>query len=234
LGSLSKIGFGFRQEGFQVHCHFLESSLQDCDGYFSRFDYDGAAKKLIIQIPSDVHEAAVESIMHSFTTARVLTEQMQKPRNTWAFHTGKNTWYADKANEGMFTADGTITVSGEPVLLLEVACSQPWKEVHDKVVWILNREEAWRTLLGVLVIKIEESPRWTSPSKASVSDNYIKKDRWDEAARQSQRQNPFGGINIAGNAWVGQVQVDICLFQQPWNNRYPARVSFRSLIMNNY
>jgi hypothetical protein len=107
--------------------------------------------------------------------------------------------------------------------------------VCDKVVWILKGAETQRTVLGVLVINIEECPQWTSPSRASVLDNFIQKDRWEQAAGVSRERYPFGSINIGGNAWVGHVKVDICLFQTPWgtNDRDPPQVRFRSLIMNN-
>jgi hypothetical protein len=185
-----------------------------------RFDYDGVTGKLIVQIPSAIHEAGVSAIYREFDRASMLMERNSSiiDRN-WDFHTGAHTLYGGNERQGSFIGDMTVHVHRQSVFILEVAFSQTWEQVRAKALRILKNP----AIIGVLVMKINERPSWSSPRSRSGEQDYFIEDDFNiiDLSRAFQ---------LNGNVWMGRVKIDVALFQAGHDGD-PRRVSFPCLII---
>jgi hypothetical protein len=192
---------------------------------FIRYDYH--AGRLFVQFPSAIHESGVEAIAHEITKCRTLVEaQERRVASRWALYSCRGCWYEGGPQEGKFIADSTLNVNDEPVLFVEVAFTQTWPNLRSKVGRILNEA----SILGVLVMHIIEMPKWSSPARRSVADDFIDRQHWVSQVRTSQAARPFGRIMVNNIFWVENIAVNIYFFKKSWKDGDddPPKVSFQA------
>lgn len=176
--------------------------------------------------PSMIHEEIVSSIMHDFSNATYRQEE-QEPRflNSWTVHATKSFWYDENdRRKGEFISDVAVTVDGMPVFLVEVAFTQKWDNVREKVGRLLKLE----SVLGVLVVNVDEQSKWASPvTEANASTDYIARRDWNTNAMATLAENPFGRIVVNGHTWVHDLSITLSFFDQTWaiGDEDPPKVS---------
>jgi hypothetical protein len=69
------------------------------------------------------------------------------------------------------------------------------------------------SLLGVLLVRIEETPKWTSPTRKSATEDWVSKD-WFTSLEPQNRT--FSGVKHNGVTWVNDVEVHVLLFERGW------------------
>jgi hypothetical protein len=71
----------------------------------------------------------------------------------------------------MFMPDARFVIDYSPLLYIDVAFYQTWANACDKIHRILD--EPADSLLGVLVMNIDEMPKWSPPTRPSIAANFI-------------------------------------------------------------
>jgi len=103
-----------------------------------------------------------------------------------------------------FLSDITIhNKYNAPLAIAEIAHTQTRSEVLKKVA---RRMATIPSLLGAIVVSIDESPKYSRPSDSASPNDYIDESTWDSVV---ERAPAFGPINHRGRCWVGSIKCSI-------------------------
>jgi hypothetical protein len=155
-----------------------------------------------------MHESAVTALSKTFFYAIdrlvVNTPMIWDHLDT---STGREIAYVD--GEGWHVPDLSIRANRNDVFRVEVAFSQSLSNVHRKIADMLKDE----CLIGVLLVKIKETPKWSSPVRKPTSEDRMSKTDWFASMEQGR---PFGCISSNGINWVNDIDVQVVLFERGW------------------
>jgi hypothetical protein len=176
-----------------------------------RFDYDNNLQKLFVQFPSSMHEDAIEALQKIFSHARFKMEEDEPAmEDRLKIQCTKQERYEGEAH-GSFISDLAIAVKHVTMLHVEVAFTQSWAQLTEKVERILDDQ----SLLGVLALMINEKPQWrqtqglpSHPVKPATVDDFI--------LISSKSASPFGRVEFDGVVWMHEFTVELCFFEKGW------------------
>jgi hypothetical protein len=129
-------------------------------------------ERLLIQWPTAMHESAVTSL--SFTIFNSINQIIPDVPNLLDYltiGTGLKTPYVDL--QGSHITDLSIRVNHD-IFRVEVAFSQTLADARKKIGRMLQDE----SLLGVLLVKIEEKPKWKIPIRKPTAQDWVSKKDW--------------------------------------------------------
>ena len=119
--------------------------------------------------------------------------------------------------QNSYTSDISLyyqEVRCKEILLLqtEVAFSQSWEELVDKVKLILQDPGIW----GVFALKVGEASKWGSPRRSATLHDFISICDWDAWASSMQQEMPFSTISVQGIEWTKDITVSLRFFPSSW------------------
>jgi hypothetical protein len=171
--------------------------------------YDYYLRHLVIEFVTEMHKSATASIVTDICCAiKELMKQSAEVKQLVIFRTNLDNHYMD--GKGYYIPDLAICVGEEEVLQVEVAFSQSFADVQAKIAHILETP----SILGVLLIKITENPRWSAPTRVASKEDEVDRKTWLENAKHEEG---FGAIKVQGITWLNSVKVEVSLFKQGWN-----------------
>jgi hypothetical protein len=95
----------------------------------------------------------------------------------------------------------------EPYLAVEIAYSQTLESVNEKVAHWMSIP----SVVGVIVVKIQESPVFKRPEKRSGPHRRLTKEEWSKELASCP---PFGPLNANGLNWAGEHQVTVAVHRR--------------------
>jgi hypothetical protein len=124
----------------------------------------------------------------------------------WGILTNILTPYED-SNKGEFIADLTLSAANVTLLLVEIAFTQAWDEIQEKVTRMLALDK----IVGVIVIHVREKTKYGAPTRSNrnvsreIIDDYL---IWCEKVGEVKAEdgNAFSKISIYGWDWIGDVE----------------------------
>jgi hypothetical protein len=174
---------------------------------------------------SAMHESAVTALSLSFFDA-INRLKVHIP-SIWDYltpHTGGRIPYKDRS--GHHIPDFSIRANRDDVFRVEVAVSQTFPNVRQKIVAMLKDE----SLLGVLLVNIKEKPQWSNPGRKPTTDDLVSKDNWFASMEQ---HGSFGCVKQNGIDWVKDIEVHVLLFEKGWAGQSdPEKVRFVLISMS--
>lgn len=162
-----------------------------------RYDYNAETKGLFVEFPSYIHRGTTEALAREFAEAWHTLDPERHLRERWSFARNREVWYEDDIKGGSFILDGMVRVDEEPFLYCEVALTRSWAVIRAKVGRILAHAE--ESVRGVLVARITESPKYSSPGQPPVADEFIERREFVRRAKDSQATRQLGSILMDGH-----------------------------------
>jgi hypothetical protein len=183
---------------------------------------------LIIVCASEAHESVIYCIGEHFAAVMNAQKQQDGLGEAWRLRYNLTSFYMD-GSRGRFLADMTIAHEDVPLLHLEVAFTQDWDRLLVKVTRMLADDATW----GVLVVRVEEIPTWTNPTRNPTHNDFMTREDWDRAVGAIQRDNPFAALRYRMMPWTHTVSCAVYFFPSTWDisDPDPTRVSSSSHII---
>jgi hypothetical protein len=107
----------------------------------------------------------------------------------------------DRKINSVFIADITIlNLVNHPLIIVEVAYGQSRAKALAKVTERMIKNP---TLLGAVVITVDESPVFSKFTDKASRDDHIPDDFWVAASQNDD--TPYGPIEYNGRTWIGSI-----------------------------
>jgi len=135
---------------------------------------------------------------------------LDKPEIWQRFTVGMGLEFRYKGRKGCYVPDVSVVTDLRNVFHVEIAVSQSMSDVHKKIRNILQDD----IILGVLLISIKEKPKWESPARCPLKEEWMDTKDW---LLRMERKGPFGSITHNGITWVHDIDVQVYLFEGGWN-----------------
>jgi hypothetical protein len=185
-----------------------------------RFDFDAHLKTLTIRMPGFTHEEGVQEFY------LCLADSMQRQRKAcgrklpWLLGANLESCLevggGSRAIQSKFIADVTIhNKYNAPLVIVEVDFSQAYNDVLEKVD---RRMATIPSLLGAIIININELRAYSSPTNPPSPSDYIDESTWDSVV---ERAPAFGPIMHQGHCWVESID---CSFDIRFKGEAELRV----------
>jgi hypothetical protein len=173
-----------------------------------RFDFDADLKTLTIRMPTFTHEEAVKNASRPFEHSMQLQRVACGRKLPWFLGTNSESCLeaSDESRriESKFIPDITIHHKyGSPLVIGEVDFTQARNNVLRK---ISERMVRIPSLLGAIVINIDESPVYGTPTRPASPNDYIDESIWDRVVESAP---VFGPIEHGGHCWVGSIRCSV-------------------------
>ena len=167
-----------------------------------------------------MHESAITALVYMITKSMDQVSANISILKFLKIATGGLIQYADA--EAEHVADLSICAKSRSVFRVEVALSQTLDKARQKVGRMLKDER----LLGVLVVNIEEAPKWSKPKRKAMAEDWVPEnvDEHDWRASTEPRDRVFSAIRHNGVTLMNNVEVQVLLFER--GNPNPETVRF--------
>jgi hypothetical protein len=156
-----------------------------------------------------MHESAATTISEAFTASvKDLVSHAPSLSRCIKVRTNGDVPYA--GGGGLYVPDLSIRVLRENVFHVEVAFSQSYADVRSKIANILQNQ----SILGVLLVKIKEMPKWSMPGRNPGRDDRMLEDDW---FAELKWDGNFGALSNQGIIWMNVIKVEVSLFEKGWD-----------------
>ena len=164
-----------------------------------------------------MHEATISMICADFHVANwELVSRVPMLSHCIKVKTAELVPYA--AERGFYVPDVSIRSARKHAFLVEVAHTQSYSAVRDKIAKQLQDP----FVLGVLLVKIKETLAWSSPDRVANDDDKVAQDDWLATLQQSR---DFGAVSNLGMNWMNGIRVEVLLFENgDTSGNYPVAV----------
>ena len=109
-----------------------------------------------------------------------------------------------RAIQSKFLSDITIhNKYNAPLVLVEITHGQTRNDAHMKVD---QRMATIPSLLGAIVVNIDESPKYSHPTELASPNDYIDESTWDGVVERAPASGP---ITHRGHCWMGSIKCSI-------------------------
>jgi len=157
-----------------------------------------------------MHEAAVSAVQIPLIVAiNKLSSIAPMILHQMTLRSNQDIAYPNR--KGSYIPDLALRVNRENVFQLEVAFAQSFEDVRSTMANRLQDE----SLLGVLVIKIHETTKYSSPTKSPTEEDDVPKRDWFAGI---QREGRFGTVWFKERAWLHRIEVYVALFERGWKD----------------
>jgi hypothetical protein len=170
---------------------------------FNRYAYYSDMKKLFIQCASYTHEKVTGHLGKVFGTAMEQQQETLGSSSIWdsGFNMPMLLMDGDSV-KAHICGDFTIySPLNEPYFVVEVAYTQSKNSIDAKV-------KSWLTIpsmVGIVVILVNENPPYSSPELVEVSPGFTKED-WTKV---TSGHPEFGPVEFNNHTWAGAFQIDV-------------------------
>lgn len=184
-----------------------------------RYDFDADLKTLTIRMPYHTHEVGASELSRHFADSMIRQKKACGRKLPWCLGTNLESRLEVDDGSGSiaskFISDLTIHDEfNKPRLLGEVAHTQTRNNVHKK---ITKRMATIPSLIGSIVVNVDESPVYSIPAPASPND-YIDQSTWKDIVEEAPM---FGPIKHQGRCWMGSIK---CSFDVSFKGEAKLRV----------